>query len=339
MTHPILEKYFSIKGAQPVHWKDGYETYIYNGFLYSILMVTHVEQETMEELYEMSEHLVKEGDRYVATFVLSKQNKFLVTEKDQDFVLLKAPLRYAPSHVRFGRKLGKLHRMGRSIQKTITATSRMGQWKDLWSKRLQQMENVWNEMVREHPNTPFTKYFVESFPYYLGLTETAIQYLVDTEIDDKPLAQDAGTICHEHFYDDAWGKKYWIHHPFDWVFDHASRDLSEWVRGKYFRFTSTFHPDVEQFFGEYQTVNSLSSFSWRLLYARLLFPLHYFECIEEYFLVASEQKQKQLEEQLEKYLRYSTDYERFLSSFYHVARVPLRKYKIPTIKWLGKPVL
>ena len=65
--------------------------------------------------------------------------------------------------------------------------------------------------------------------------------------------------------------------PFDWVFDHASRDLAEWVRDYYIQHIHTYQRGVVQFFQEYQSIERLSSFSIRLLYARLLFPIHYFE--------------------------------------------------------------
>ncbi len=56
------------------------------------------------------------------------------------------------------------------------------------------------------PNQEMEKRFLETFPYYLGLTENAIQYLVDTEIDDLPRSVDAATICHHRFRAKNMGK-------------------------------------------------------------------------------------------------------------------------------------
>ena len=48
------------------------------------------------------------------------------------------------------------------------------------------MEKVWNGLLFQTPEDEFQRMFIDSFPYYIGLTENAIQYLVDTEIDDEP---------------------------------------------------------------------------------------------------------------------------------------------------------
>ncbi|MCJ7991147.1 hypothetical protein MUB15_20735 [Priestia sp. OVS21] len=68
------------------------------------------------------------------------------------------------------------------------------------------MEQFWYGRLRALPNQEMEKRFLETFPYYLGLTENAIQYLVDTEIDDLPRSVDAATICHHRFGQKTWGK-------------------------------------------------------------------------------------------------------------------------------------
>ena len=55
-----------------------------------------------------------------------------------------------------------------------------------------------------HPTDVFDQLFIESFPYYLGVAENAIQYVVDTEMDDTPQLTDAATICQERFTPLLW---------------------------------------------------------------------------------------------------------------------------------------
>ena len=57
--------------------------------------------------------------------------------------------------------------------------------------------------------------------------------------------------------------------PFDWVFDHASRDLAEWVREYYIHNMHTYQQGIVQFLQEYQDIERLSSFSIRLLYRKI----------------------------------------------------------------------
>ncbi len=80
------------------------------------------------------------------------------------------------------------------------------------------------------PLEPFEKKMIEAFPYYSGLAENAIQYLVDTELDDNPGAEDSGTICHQRMERDTWSEESLIRIPGDWVFDHAARDIAEYMR-------------------------------------------------------------------------------------------------------------
>ena len=61
------------------------------------------------------------------------------------------------------------------------------------------MEKAYYQVIQDQPVDEFERRFVESYPYYSALTENAIQYLVDTELDEDPKAEDAGTICHERF--------------------------------------------------------------------------------------------------------------------------------------------
>ena len=80
-----------------------------------------------------------------------------------------------------------------------------------------------------HPSDVFDRLFIESFPYYLGVAENAIQYVVDTEMDDTPQLTDAATICQERFTPLLWHQTKRLKLPFDWVYDRPSRDIAEWM--------------------------------------------------------------------------------------------------------------
>ena len=112
------------------------------------------------------------------------------------------------------------------------------------------MEKVWNGLLFQTPEDEFERMFIDSFPYYIGLTENAIQYLVDTEIDDEPMETDSGTVCHERFSKRHGGQlnNYMIKNPFDWVFDHRSRDLAEWTRERYLHNYQTYDMECETIF-------------------------------------------------------------------------------------------
>ncbi|HEY2420465.1 MAG TPA: spore coat protein YutH [Neobacillus sp.] len=333
MLRKMLEDQYGIKVEEYVKL-DMFDALRGNGWLYLISKPGGRDETELSELEKIAEHLRNYGDQHVPIFLPTKDGSLLATWEENQYCVLANRQTENQPKIKLGRKLAKFHERGRRVPFEIERSSRIGQWKDLWEKRLEQMEKVWNGLLFQTPEDEFERMFVESFPYYLGLTENAIQYLVDTEIDDTPDESDSGTVCHERFTKNSWGENYYIKNPFDWVFDHRSRDIAEWTRERYFRNIQTYDLELKQFFAEYQSIAPLSSFSWRLLYSRLLFPLHYFDCVENYYLTRSEQNKQVLEEYLSKIIRQSTEYERFLGSFFHLAGAPINRLHLPLLEWL-----
>lgn len=311
-----------------------YPSFRSGNIIYSIIPIGKLEQEELAERQKMSEHLWMQGDRFVATFVLANYGSYISKVDDQLFVLLANEMLQSNQSERTGQDLAIFHVRGRSIQETITKCSRIGQWKKLWEARIDQLERVWADKLQAHPNNEFEQLFIETFPYYMVLGENAIQYLVDTEMDDTPDKMDSGTVCYERFQQNTWSGKGRMKNPFDWVFDHATRDIAEWVRDYYFHHTHTHQRGIMQFFQEYRSIEQLSSFSARLLYARLLFPIHYYEIIEEYFSNSKESRSNELEEVLSIMTKTSQHYETFLKKFFQLADLPTKQMQLPEIDWL-----
>ncbi|RFU70110.1 spore coat protein YutH [Peribacillus saganii] len=302
--------------------------------LFTIVYTDGVKPEELLERQRMSHHLLQQGDRYVSRFVLAAHQTYISEADDKTFILLENNFLAEPRNHKLGRKLAKFHNRARSLSHPIKECSRIGKWNEFWEQRIDQLEKVWQEKAQSHPGNEFEELFVDTFPYYMALGENAIQYLVDTEIDDDPSAQDAGTVCYDRFSDHTWSGSYCIKNPFDWVFDHGCRDISEWIRQHFFDNPHTFQPGIRKFLQEYQSVQSLSPFSFRLLYARLLFPIHYYEVIEELLLNPIEARRKLLEEKLQAFVDQSGHYQEFLRRFYETAEVPAKKLQIPSIDWL-----
>jgi len=328
----FLKQYYGIQtetlySNQPIR-------YMAKGYLYTIINATHFTQEMLMEFRQMALHLQKFGEKGVSTFCLAKNGKYLVTVEKQDFVVLRNPMKKRSSYSNIGRKLAKFHYRGRLIQEEITQTNRVGTWRILWEKRLEQLEGFYHRLLQRSPSETFEILFVDIFPYYMGMAENAIQYVADTELDEDPLAADAGTICHERFRPDTWGQSAIIKNPFDWVFDHAARDISEWIRFQFWHQQSKYKAEIKQFIKGYQSIQPLTLFSWRMIFARLLFPLHFFECVEDYFMASSHQRKKELEEQMTRYIRDTKEYEHFLASFYQLVEIPVKRVPIPVVSWL-----
>jgi len=333
MFRKLLKQHFGIEAIEnePVgHYpscKKDHQRYV-------LIPVDQKADEELAELDQIAVHLKKNGDWNVSTFLYTTDRNRLLETETGKYCVLCWDENHPRSTARLGRKLAKFHYRGRLISFPVQQINRIGQWKSLWEKRIDQMEKVWKEMIMNDPENEFDRMFFESFPYYMAIAENAIQYLVDTELDGVPQAIDNGTVCHVRFSNRTWENEFIMKNPFDWVLDHCGRDLAEWTRERYFNNYRTFQPEVERFYKDYQTVQPLSSFSWRLLYARLLFPLHYVECIENYYSTTSEQEQRLLMERLEKYLHGSSEHEKFLKNFYQMVNAPMRQQSIPVIEWM-----
>ncbi|AZU63821.1 spore coat putative kinase YutH [Neobacillus mesonae] len=334
MLSKMLETHYGMVAKEQVKI-NSFDAFKGAGWVYLIANSRGRSEEDLKELNSLSQHLRSYGDQNVPMILPSKDGKFITAWEGQNYsVFAIREVERQHRQTKLGRKLAKFHERGRRVPFQIERSSRIGQWKVLWEKRLEQMERVWNGLLFQTPEDEFERMFIETFPYYMGLTENAIQYLVDTELDDEPLETDSGTVCHTRFSGRSWGGAYLIKNPFEWVFDHRSRDLAEWSRERYFRNIQTYDVELKQFFAEYQSIAPLSSFSWRLLYARLIFPLHYFDCVEDYYSTHSEQEKKVLEESLSKIIRQSAENERFLAGFYQMSGAPINRMNLPQLEWL-----
>ncbi|SFB12683.1 MULTISPECIES: spore coat putative kinase YutH [unclassified Bacillus (in: firmicutes)] len=333
MFQRLLEEKYGISAEEQMK-VDKYDACRGSGGIYLIVKTGQRSEEDLSELNDITNHLIQYGDRQVPAFIKTKEDELLTEWKGEKYCAFLNRQSEEWRQDKAGRKLAKFHVRGRAIPFQVQKASRIGQWKGLWEKRLDQMEKVWNGLLFQTPEDEFERLFIETFPYYMGLTENAIQYLVDTELDEEALEVDNGTVCHERFSARTWGKQVLIKDPFDWVFDHASRDLAEWTRERYFLNIQTYQREVKQFFDDYRSIVSISPFSWRLLYSRLLFPLHYVDCVESYYGSRSEQEKKQLEDRLQKILKQSREYELFLGGFFQMVEAPVSKARLPLPEWL-----
>ncbi len=331
----ILKDLFNIQ-VQPNGTFRSFEKYTSRNVTYLTVPVSHLEAEEVIEMTNLGHYFLQRGDHQVASIVKNNHGEIISKVEEQLFVLLKCPYetKILNRQQTVGLELAKFHKKGRRISVPLRHLVRIGQWKTLWEKRLDQMEQFWYMKTKSHPSELFERLFVESFPYYVGVTENAIQYLVDTELDDQPQDIDSGTVCHHRFNPDCWNFDQLIKLPTDWVYDHPSRDLVEWVRASYWEQQPTIEYFL-RFLQDYESINALSAFSWRLFYSRLQFPVHYFECIEGYYKTNDEEQKTIRLEELRKMLKQTRSYEKLLRDVYTIIGYRTQKTSIPKINWLG----
>lgn len=307
-----------------------YDAFRNGNFIYFMVPAGEWEQDDLNEFQTMGQHMMERGEPMVAYLYPTVKGSPHSRIDGQKWVLFCIPYYGFSTSFNTGKELAKFHHRGRTMPYALTRNNRSGQWKQLWETRLDQMEAFWKEKLREGPQSSFDRAFLESFPYYLGLTENAIQYLVDTELDDYPQGSDMPAICHHRFTDSLWKGNTAAKIPLDWVVDHPGRDLAEWARDVYLKKSPSHMNSIQEFFREYERKSPLSSYSWRLIYARLLLPVHYFEEVEAYYVNDRREEGEANLKKLNEILNKSGEYERFLSQLPELAR-----YNLPRIHWLA----
>ncbi len=312
-----------------------YKSFWIRNKIYVLLPIGNMEEEVLVEMKKLSDYMNQQGDITVATFVPTIHGYYVSEIEETNYCLLKG-IRLLERHAApLGSELSLFHKRGAFFPEEIDKLSRIGEWKSLWEKRLDQLERFWQSQVMNHPSDVFDQLFIESFPYYLGIAENAIQYVVDTEIDDTPQLSDSATICQERFTPLLWQQTNRLKIPIDWVYDHPTRDIAEWMRSIMTEKKKDSERLIVQFISEYERNYSLSSFGWRLLFARLLFPLQYFETIESYYQTDNEEHKSVYRDRLEDILHDMNRSEQFMKHFYEFFRLPVNKLGIRKLDWLS----
>ncbi|OEH93976.1 spore coat putative kinase YutH [Bacillus solimangrovi] len=327
-----VQKLFDFYQIQPegVQNNRGREEYIYQNqriFFTSI----QVKEEELLEMKMLSDYMYMQGEANVLRIVPSAEQSLVYKEENLSYVLLSAGFiendMSEPTH---GIYLKERHNRGRSYPYSSQHQNRLGKWKDIWATRLQQMEEYWYSKMYDSLSSSFEQWFVESFPYFLGVTENAIQYVADNDLDDVRGERLDGTICMKRI-ERMVGEIF----PWEWIYDHYSRDVGEWIRTLYWEhgYPHCFH-EINTFLNDYESRGGLSLYGWRMVYARLLFPQHYFECVEGYFMAHSDVEREKYTHQLRHIIKNNKQYEYFIRDFYQNVGLSPEKLNLPTLHWL-----
>lgn len=240
-----------------------------------------------------------------------------------------------------GAHLATIHYYGKQMPYEKRGYEFFGQWHKLWETRLEQLEGWYQQILYETPQSYVDEAFLFSYPYYMGLTENAIQYVVDAMMDDPGREYEKPTICHRRFNDRTWlvlsENGDIVKRPTEFVYDHPCRDLAEWIREHRLGESVSSWEEIGEFLKGYEEYDQLTTYSWRLLYARLLFPLHYFEAIEHYYRSQIREAKEEAAQAFFHLLEQENRNEQFLKEFAEgvlASKGAVPSNQIPPIEWL-----
>lgn len=184
-------------------------------------------------------------------------------------------------------------------------------WANLWMKKIDDYETEISEFNTEYPLVQ------ESFNYYVGLAENAISYFKDTLLEEN-IDEVKINLNHKRVHSKAYSG--FINNPLTFTFDYEMRDVSEYIKSKFFEGEEEVYDDIE-----YILMGNYSKASLRMFYSRLLYPSYYFDELEKLLTEETEEKN------LLKYIDKIEEYEEFLRFVYKRIN---RKVSLPVVQWL-----
>lgn len=176
-----------------------------------------------------------------------------------------------------GKSLAEFHQIGSVYGFEPKTISSYGQWKTLWIEKLTIFEERIHQLTKAKDVRVENQILFDALPYIIGMSENAIQYLRETEEEETRYSHnDQGTIAFLRYHNEFQREVLW---PDQFVYDHPARDIVEYIR--IMLITNQSDKILTEFLHDYQMIRPLSFFSWRLIYARLLFPIHLFDVMEQ----------------------------------------------------------
>ncbi len=306
---------------------DGMEGFMDDNYVYFIISGEQKEMIHMEQA-ALAYYLHENKWTHVTVPVPNNQGGWMSEQDNNGYMVLKGEKPSGTDKIaqKHGKRLAQLHMTGTMYAYEPELISSYGQWKDLWIDKLTAFEQKANEEARKNPCS-YYRDLMDFMPYLSGISENAIQYMQESEYESRFHETDQGTITFRRYHGQFSRHHLWLT---DFAYDHPARDLAEFIRNQLLQ-TEDPMDGIQAFLEDYQQVRPLSVFSWRLLYARLLFPIHFFDVMERGFTGGSYSYCHSALHDLQK---RQPVYERRLRRFFDYAGISSKELQIPVLHWL-----
>ncbi|MCQ6267988.1 spore coat protein YutH [Fictibacillus sp. WQ 8-8] len=317
---------------------SGYRYFVSGGEQYLVVPQKKITIDRIEEIVYFSDYLRYKGEKGIAGLFPTLSNLPNANIEGEPILLFKIEKsnRTASEKRPLGEELAAFHKNGRELPPPATSDSLLyGSWAVLWMNRVDQAKEWYREVFAKPVKTEFDQLFLTTFPYYEGLSENAIQYIIDYNMEDSIREEAGPSICHERFQENSWLQfdDDYIKLPTGWVLDHPVRDIAEWIRSCVYQ--KNFTPEsITSFLDDYERVIPLKREGWRLLYGRLLYPVWYFDLLEKHYQNEREIGKELSQHKFTEYLLREEQNENFLRSFFPSIGLPADRLQIPIVDWL-----
>ncbi len=239
-----------------------YSTFKYNGEIFYFVFFNRSEEE-LKDLLKVIIELKNKGIK-VHDIVLNREKSFLTKVGDIYYVLLKLNDKYN-SNITFTDMCEIINKLKLN---NINSKLYRNNWAELWSKKIDYFEYQIKEIGKEKD------VILDSFSYYIGLAENATSYVnkINKVIGISNL--DNITLSHRRIFIPNIALNFY--NPLSFIFDLNIRDIAEYLKVNFFKNGDSLL-DLKAFL----KTNKLTSYSYHMLFARLLYPSYYFDLYED----------------------------------------------------------
>lgn len=279
-----------------------------NNSLFLLCLAVRNEKE-LSEIYQIISEL-KSRKIPVHTLVLNRENKLISKIYDQNYILLKIENNEQ-------KEINILDIMNFQESLLISKNKKhlyRNNWGELWSKKIDFFEYQIHELGKNK------KIILNSFSYYIGLAENAIEYVNNTNKKFQITTEESISLSHKRIEFPNLAKNYF--NPLQFIFDLQVRDIAEYIKSAFFKSQDDAWIELKAFINR----KKRSAYEYQMFFARILYPSYYFDVYENVM------NNKEKEESLLKYIEKVNDYEIFLKNVYREIR---KIHLIDEIKWLN----
>lgn len=319
----FLNTYYGIQvnGEVEINGRLGYpdHEYVYFTISSNNNKAIHMEQATL------AYYLVENGYPQTAFPIPNLNGEWITTIEKHNYIVVKVKSLQNDILISHGEMLANFHQRNMAYNYEPQYVSSYGQWKQLWIDKLTFFEKHITDLATKKPNS-FFRLLMDVLPYMIGISENAIQYMQESEFENRYDEADQGTIAFHRYQDQLLTSIIW---PDDLVYDHISRDLAEYIRHQFIANNDL--ENILNFLNDYESILPVTVFSWRLLYARLLYPIHLYDFIAE---ILRAEEFDQAKETFEDLIESQMKYEKKLKKLFSDVMTTNKTLQIPTVHWL-----
>lgn len=297
----IIEFYYNIR-IDEIHNKDDYYFFVLNKNHY-IFKPYFDDIDKILDIYKLNRLLSERT--YIDNIILNRYGNPITKVNNSFYVLIL-------SNNRNNFTLADISNMANlsDINNQPLDKLERNNWEILWANKIDYFEMQVHENAKKYP------LIRESFDYFIGLSENAISYLVNTKREVSPTIYDMKVISHNSLNNS-------LYDPSNIILDHKARDVAEYIKMSFFNNNLNIFKELEEYFH----YNYYSIYGIRVLFARILYPSFYFDLYDG--IISGKNDEKQLNMIIDKI----NDYEIYLYNVYLFLK---RFYDIPMVDWLKK---